>query len=229
MIAATLSGMATFYYFLVVAGLNILLTQLPSMSAYTYSAGAAAGVASAFGAPVGGLLFVLEEISSFWSHKLAWQTFFCCMLSTITTELINNSFQAFKFTGHFGLFSDEGSYVSSRTVRVCTSKGCKVSNLICLETPYVHHQVFYVDVAMISQLYMFFPVVILGIVGGLAGVGFTWLNLKIVKWRNRWIARIPWRRITEVRDYSYLLLSPCWLIIFPLYLSLFRRSWLWLL
>lgn len=84
----------------------------PPSSFLVHSAGAAAGVASAFNAPVGGLLFVLEEISSFWSHRLAWETFFCCMLSTITTELINNSFQAFRFTGQFGLFTNHGSYVS---------------------------------------------------------------------------------------------------------------------
>lgn len=51
---------------------------------------------------------------------------------------------------------------------------------------------------MKSQLYMFFPTVILGILGGLAGVLFTWINLKISKFRNRWIARIRWRRVTEV-------------------------------
>jgi len=59
-------------------------------------------------------------------------------------------------------------------------------------------QVFYVDVAMKSQLKMFLPTVILGVLGGLMGVLFTWLNLKISKWRNRWIARIPWRRVAEV-------------------------------
>jgi len=46
------------------------------------SIGAAAGFSSAFGAPVGGLLYSMEEASSFFSHDMLWKTLTATCIAT---------------------------------------------------------------------------------------------------------------------------------------------------
>ncbi|KAJ7547275.1 hypothetical protein O6H91_08G078100 [Diphasiastrum complanatum] len=53
------------------------------------TAGTAAGLAAAFGAPIGGVLYSLEEASSFWSRKVMWRSLICCTFATMVLALIN--------------------------------------------------------------------------------------------------------------------------------------------
>ncbi|KAH1177666.1 chloride channel protein C-like [Mauremys mutica] len=124
------------------------------------TAGAGAGIASVFRAPVGGLLFTLEEVASFWDIRLAWQTFFCCLMAAFTTDLLSSSLSGFVYRGHFGFFKAEKRILFW------------VKNLL--------------DMSVLA----FVPTIFLGILGGLFGALFVSLNIKINKLRERFFSSI---------------------------------------
>ena len=53
------------------------------------SASAAAGVAVAFGSPIGGVLFSLEEMSSYFPLKTMWRSYFCALVATAVLAGMN--------------------------------------------------------------------------------------------------------------------------------------------
>ncbi|KAH7017734.1 chloride channel [Ilyonectria destructans] len=53
------------------------------------SASAAAGVAVAFGSPIGGVLFSLEEMSSYFPLKTLWRSYFCALVATAVLAAMN--------------------------------------------------------------------------------------------------------------------------------------------
>jgi chloride channel 7 len=55
------------------------------------SSGAAAGLASAFGSPIGGVLFSSEEASSFWSHDTTRKALLCSTLAVFVLAALNGS------------------------------------------------------------------------------------------------------------------------------------------
>jgi hypothetical protein len=55
------------------------------------SAGAACGFAAAFGAPVGGVLFSLEEASSFFAHKMLFKTLTATVLATFCIAIYHGN------------------------------------------------------------------------------------------------------------------------------------------
>ena len=50
--------------------------------------GAAAGISSAYGAPVGGVLYVFEELATFWDEKTTLKCFVCCLLAAALVSWI---------------------------------------------------------------------------------------------------------------------------------------------
>lgn len=53
------------------------------------TASSAAGVAVAFGSPIGGVLFALEEMTSHFPASTMWRTFLCALASTVALSFMN--------------------------------------------------------------------------------------------------------------------------------------------
>uniref|UniRef100_A0A8C4YXF0 Chloride channel protein n=1 Tax=Gadus morhua TaxID=8049 RepID=A0A8C4YXF0_GADMO len=124
------------------------------------SVGAAAGVAAAFGAPIGGTLFSLEEGSSFWNQALTWKVLFGSMSATFTLNFFRSGIN----------FNKWGSFQLPGLLNFGEFK--------CMEGDKTCHLWTVVDLA-------FF--VLMGVVGGLLGALFNCLNKHLAKYRMRHI------------------------------------------
>jgi chloride channel 3/4/5 len=67
------------------------------------SAACAGGVSVAFGAPIGGVLFSLEELSFYFPHKTMFRSFYFALVSALALQFVN----PFR-TGCFGLIREIG-------------------------------------------------------------------------------------------------------------------------
>ncbi|CDK28484.1 unnamed protein product [Kuraishia capsulata CBS 1993] len=121
------------------------------------SASTAAGIAVAFNAPIGGVLFTLEQISSFFPiDKLMWNSFVCATISVTVLQSLH-PFQE--------VMSQQAFFVSDDETWL---------------------------------LFEALPFIILGLIGGFAGVMFNKLNIKLAKLKQTYIAGRKNRQLIEV-------------------------------
>jgi len=55
----------------------------------TLAAGCSSGLSVAFGAPIGGVLFAYEEISTYFPRKVLWRAFICSLFAAMTLRALN--------------------------------------------------------------------------------------------------------------------------------------------
>ena len=124
--------------------------------------GTATGVAVAFGAPIGGMLFTVEEGASFYSLAMLWRGFLATCMGVLTTHWLDQldfdatDFARAKFGTHrdFGLYTDDEANYS----RVFWWYFWEVPIFACM-----------------------------GCVGGLMGAFFVNTNIKITALRQKYI------------------------------------------
>ncbi|KAI3786866.1 hypothetical protein L1987_40900 [Smallanthus sonchifolius] len=113
--------------------------------------GSAAGIAAAFRAPVGGVLFALEEMASWWRSALLWRAFFTTAIVAVLLRGLTDTC----LSGKCGLFGTGG--------------------LIMFDVTSVDITYHLKDVP---------PVLLLGVIGGIAGSFYNFLLGKVHRLYN---------------------------------------------
>ncbi|GAX79335.1 hypothetical protein CEUSTIGMA_g6776.t1 [Chlamydomonas eustigma] len=138
------------------------------------AAGAASGIAAAFGAPIGGVLFALEEGSSFFTHRMMWYAVVACAMALYVTEVLT--------------FARGNGGNIWRTM---------------IMAPQVFTNLAYVTSPIVLRLYYYFwemlIFIVMGAIGGVLGALLVVLHAQILKFRIAAVPRVnKLRRLLEV-------------------------------
>nr|CCC96146.1 unnamed protein product [Trypanosoma congolense IL3000] len=154
------------------------------------SAGAACGMTSAFSAPIGGLLFVMEEVATFFSVKLACMVFVSCLACMCVIQIVNSYLSGWHSTSRPSM--SEGEFLPSAIALfiVNTVPGSRVS----------------------MNVYTFIPTFVGSLALGLLAVLYTVSSVRFVRWRIRRLVPNTFLRVMEPCLFTLAYSSLCYVL-----------------
>lgn len=153
------------------------------------SAGAAAGVAAAFSSPIGGLMFVMEEMASFFPVKLAWMVFMTCLATILVLQLANSYIHGWTPRDREGI--PTGAFLDSSIAMFNTDQLFQQIEL---------------------NLYAFIPAVAIGLGAGFIAIVFTIGNIKVLKLRGKYISIATIRKCAEPISFAIFYVLVCFFL-----------------
>ncbi|CUG89156.1 chloride channel protein, putative [Bodo saltans] len=153
------------------------------------TAGAACGITSAFSSPIGGLLFVMEEVATFFPVKLSWMVFVSALACMCTMQLVNTYLQGWKYNS---FAPADGNFADTAITMFRTQ-----------------FQEFH---SIPLNILTFVPTIVTGIALGLLSVVFVLGNQRVNRFRARNIFPKPLFRVLEPALFVSVYMSCCYLV-----------------
>ncbi|CBH18761.1 chloride channel protein, putative [Trypanosoma brucei gambiense DAL972] len=154
------------------------------------SAGAACGVTSAFSAPIGGLLFVMEEVATFFSVRLACMVFVSCLACMCVIQIVNSYMSGWHLLAQSPM--THGEFLPSA-----------IAMFIVNNVPGNHVPL---------NVYTFIPTVVGSLALGLLAVLYTVSSVRFLRWRRERLFPNTFLRVLEPCLFSLAYNTVCYVL-----------------
>nr|CCC54284.1 putative chloride channel protein, fragment [Trypanosoma vivax Y486] len=154
------------------------------------SAGAACGMTSAFSAPIGGLLFVMEEVATFFSVRLACMVFVSCLACMCVIQIVNSYMSGWEALDRTSMSSGEFLPSAIAMFSVDIVDGNRVP----------------------LNVYTFIPTVVGAVILGILAVLYTVSSVRFTRWRSKWLFPVQTLRVLEPCLFSLLFATACYVL-----------------
>lgn len=154
------------------------------------SAGAACGLTSAFSSPLGGMLFVLEEMATHFPVRLAWLVFLSCLSCMWIIQTCNSFLSGWHLVNRSAMALGDLREASIAMFYIDTVP----ENTVSLYT------------------YTFIPTVMVAVLSGPLAVAYTVSSIRFSRWRSRCLFPTTLYRVLEPCVFAFLFSTACYVL-----------------